>query len=50
MLFWIFNVNIPRLKKIHRIQTTQVEAYGTSTVVFIPYFAVIQAGELRPYF
>ena len=29
---------------------TQVEAYGTSTVVFVPYFAVIQAGDLRPYF
>ena len=27
----------------------QVETYGTSTVVFIPYFAVIQTGELRPY-
>ena len=28
----------------------QVETNGTSTVVFMPYFAVIQAGELRPYF
>ena len=32
------------------VSTTQVETYGTSTVVFIPYFAVIQAGELLPYF
>ena len=32
------------------LNLTQVETYGTSTVVFVPYFAVIQAGELRPYF
>ena len=29
---------------------SQVETYSTGTVVFVPYFAVIQAGELRPYF
>ena len=35
---------------LEKNQGTQVETYGTSTVVFVPYFAVIQAGELRPYF
>ena len=31
------------------LNLTQVETYGTSTVVFVPYFALIQAGELRPF-
>ena len=33
----------------NRILTIQVKAYGTCTVVFAPYFTVIQAGDLRPY-
>ena len=29
---------------------SQVEEYGTCTAVLEPYFAVIQAGDLQPYF
>ena len=28
----------------------QVETYGTCTAVLVPYFAVIQAADLRSYF
>ena len=30
--------------------TTQAEEYGARTAVLEPYFAVIQAGDLQPYF
>ena len=38
------------LRTIHRkSDVIQIGAYGTRTVVFTPYFAVIQAGDLRSY-
>ena len=38
------------ISSIWKIITTQAEEYGARTAVLEPYFAVIQAGDLQPYF
>jgi hypothetical protein len=50
-----FLVRVPLIKntpfeRARKTESTWVEIYGTYTVVLWPYFAVIQVGDLRPYF